>query len=186
MEDHKNFYLILNCCKNIFSSHLSLLNMVVRWQNIFFSLKNISSENIPFLYTLVENYFKTINSIKNTSAHTEDKVHRPQIVAKVKINNLITNCSKDPEVLPRQKITCHERTNKLTFRFVAQFVLKTLKYRNFLLYKEKKTIKLSEKFRASLKTFENKSLDMSPECENRSIQIKDDKELEPYLQEKHS
>lgn len=131
----------------------------------------VSSENIPFLYTLVENYFKAINSIKNSN---EIEVHRTQIVPKVKINSLINKYKEDSEILPKKTITREEKRH-LTFRFVANFVIQTLKQRKVLLYKDKKVIKSSEKFRASLKKIEKKSLDMAPECENRSIQIQDDK-----------
>lgn len=101
-------------------------------------------------------------------------LHRPQIVPKVTINNLIVKCSNDPDVLNQQQMLPQEKSRK-TFRFVARFVLHTLRYRRILLNKDRKAIKSSAKFCSCLENEEKKYLEMKPECENRSVEIKNDK-----------
>lgn len=130
------------------------------------------SENIPFLYTLVENYFKNVHTLKCNKA--TNTVYRPQVVPKVVVNNLIAKCSNDPDVLPKQQMLPQDKSRK-TFRFVARFVLHTLRYRKILLNKDRKTIKSSAKFCSSLENVEKKYLEMKPECENRSVELKSDK-----------
>ncbi|CAF0939710.1 unnamed protein product [Brachionus calyciflorus] len=141
----------------------------------------VSQENIPFLYILVENYFKTVREIKEKKKDVE--VHRSQIVPIVLIDNLVSKYSKDPEVLPKQSLPRNDKKH-LSFKFLAFFVLETLKHRKVLLYKEKRIIKRSDKFMKSLESYERKSLEMAPKCEQRTIFVKDEKELLEYLKEK--
>lgn len=120
------------------------------------------------MYTLVENYFKTVNELKEDKLKNEK--YRSQIIPKVIISSLMDKLSKDPEVLPDKNLIMPLRT-RLTFRLTAMIVLQTLKQRKILLHKEKQIIKQSVKFQSSIQEYERKSLDLAPKVENRSVKI---------------
>lgn len=131
---------------------------------------------------LVENYFKQIQkneSAKNNGSSSQDasKENRytSAIIPRFLLNCLITNLSRDPEVLPPKAILPeNERRPKLSFRMAAFIVMKTLKKRDVILHKDKQQIKSSDKYKQKIKEYEEKILRMAPEVEGRSLLIDDE------------
>lgn len=148
------------------------------------------------MYTLVENYFKLIRKNKrekkkieaNNGANSEangggasstSNRYTSPIIPRFLINCLITNLSRDPDVLPAKNLLAEsERRPKLSFRMAAFIVMKTLKKRDVILYKDKQQIKSSEKYKQKIREYEERILRMAPQIEGRSKLIDDDVRIE--------
>jgi hypothetical protein len=129
------------------------------------------------LYTLVENYFKQIEKINGVNSNVgEINPYKSSLVPKVLINCLINSLSKDPTVLPpvKNQINKLDHKTKLTFKMAAFIVMKTMKQRKVILYKDKMVIKKSDKYREKMKECEKKILKLAPQIEGRSRKIDDE------------
>lgn len=141
------------------------------------------------MYTLVENHFKQIKDRQTGVNNKEDSVKGSPLIPRVLISCIVKDLSKDPEVLPKKQTPTEQSKKRMSFRFVAQIVLETLKQRKVLLSKEKRIIRQSQKFKTRMQELEQKSLKLAPEVEGRSRLIDDqvtlshilNQSLKPYI-----
>lgn len=136
----------------------------------------VDSEDIPVLYNLVYNHFKTIASIKEKAP----KRFRGSVVPLIKMIGIMHELKNDPDVLPPAQIT---NMPKLNFYSAASFVnrVKLFSKRNGLTKDEKLLIKKSEKYKSKIEKLEVKSLKLEPKLENRIVCIRDDEHFEELL-----
>lgn len=118
---------------------------------------------------LVENYFKQIHKNEQEKAAEEKNRYKSSIIPRFLISCLIQSLSKDPEVLPpKTLLPANENKPKLSFRMAALIVMKTLRRRDVILYKDKQQIKQSDKYKQKIREYEEKILKMAPQIEGRS------------------
>lgn len=126
---------------------------------------------------LVENHFKAVKTLKtkqnsNAEEDEEEKSKKtPSIVPLVIINAVINKLSKDPEVMKQQENARPGSQKKITFRTAVLMVISLSHQRKVLLYKDKKIIRQSLKYKNFIKNLEMKSLKLEPKIEGRSIRI---------------
>lgn len=134
----------------------------------------IEEENIPVLYNLVENHFKTVAKLKQN--RTLQKF-RSSLVPLVVVNRLINNLSEDPNILPEDlKSTESPAVNhqKLNFANAAYLISRVLSHKQKILSrKQRMHIKQSEKYKEKMNEYEERSLMLAPQVENRIICIRD-------------
>lgn len=138
-----------------------------------------TTENIPFLYTLVENHFKAIDTAR--SSHSS---HAANLVPRVIIDSIVKKLAADPEVHSNNvsALMQKEKTgNKLTFKMAALVVIKTLHMRKVLLSSDRRAIKSHEKFKEQMRKYEEKCLRLAPQVEGRSLKITDDSVIRLFL-----
>ncbi len=131
----------------------------------------VDHEQIPVLYTLVSNYFKTVSQLK------EDKAPRLRgsVIPIIKMINILHELKNDPDVLPELQPVIRQREAKLlNFHSAASLVTRVLSSkRNILTKDERLMIKKSDKYKERVRDLENKSIKLEPKLENRIICIKD-------------
>ncbi len=145
--------------------------------------QKVDSENIPVLFNIVENHFKTVDSLKKAMSNSESRLYRyrPSLCPLVIRDKLINELSDDPTVIDpnlKAEITkqpSNESLRKLNFHKAANFILRVLSHKNHVSKKHRQIITASEKFQSKIAHLEEKSLKMAPEVENRIIIIKDKK-----------
>jgi len=129
---------------------------------------------------LVENHFqavKTLSAKHNADDEEEDNEEKskktPSIVPLVIINAVINKLSEDPEVMKRPGDLTRRpgSQRKITFRTAVLMVISLSHQRKVLLYKDKKVIRQSLKYKTFLKKLEMKSMRLEPKIEGRSIRI---------------
>ena len=133
----------------------------------------IEEENIPVLYNLVENHFKTILKLKNQSLVK----FRNSIVPLCTVNRLINKLSYDPEVLPQAESMekPDKIVSKLNFYNASFLITRVLQAKQKILSRrERLIIKQSEKYKQKIKEFEEKSMQLAPQLENRIVVIRDE------------
>jgi hypothetical protein len=132
------------------------------------------------LFNVVENHFKTVDSLKKAMSNSESRLHRfrPSLVPLVVRDKLINELSEDPSVLNEKqkaemsKQNSHEHLRKLNFHKAANFIMRILSHRNRVLSKKHRQIIIqSEKYRVAMKDLEEKSLKLAPQVEGRIILI---------------
>ncbi len=129
--------------------------------NIFFKTR---SEDIPYLYNLVENYFQAINArVNNTNVK-----HQSSIVSRTDEIEMVN------EIAP--KILKNKPFKGLSFQNAAMIIFRALRSRNIakktiLFYSDRKQVKESELYKKKMKELEEKALKLSPEVEGRSVLI---------------
>jgi len=131
----------------------------------------IEEENIPILYNLVQNHFKTISNLK---IDIKLDKFRSSIVPLCIVNRLINKLSNDPDVLPVEA-SLEKKEHKINFYNSAFLVTRVLSHKQrSLSRRERLIIKQSEKYKQKMKEFEEKSMQLAPQLENRIVVIKDD------------
>ncbi|CAF0939692.1 unnamed protein product [Brachionus calyciflorus] len=140
----------------------------------------VEEENIPVLYNLVENHFKTIGILKrNTSFHK----FRSSIVPLVIVNRLMHKISQDPSVQLEDSQSPSD-TPRINFYNAALIVTKVLSHRQKILSrKQRSQIKQTEKYKKKMAEYEERSMKLAPKVEGRIICIKDQEHYEQLLME---
>jgi hypothetical protein len=134
----------------------------------------IEDENIPVLYNLVQNHFKTISKLKKNQTLVK---FRSSIVPLCIVNRLINRLSHDPDVLPpAESIEKPDKIEpKLNFYNAAFLITRVLQAKQrSLSRRERLIIKQSEKYKQKIKEFEEKSMQLAPQLENRIVIIRDE------------
>lgn len=135
----------------------------------------VSHENIPQLHTLVVNYFRSIESIKNNEENKEKK-YKLRVINKRTEKELINEIGE--EIFEKPMDTEKRRArlkSQLSFHSAGLLMAKTQKLkRNVLLRKDVKKIRETEKYKSCVDYFEKKSICLEPRVENRSVMIEND------------
>lgn len=117
------------------------------------------------MFSLVENHFKAVDTLKNDS----NAQLRTSIVPQFIVNNVIRQIGSNPLVL-KSELFKRNNDKKLTFKLVAQLVLKTLRLqRQVMSKKERKTIKQSHEFQEKISIYQNEITKLAPKVEGRII-----------------
>ncbi len=125
----------------------------------------MDTENIPVLFNLILNYFKTIEKLKTEI----DLRFRSSIVPLVIIDSVLNKLSDDIQDAESNS-ACN--TEKLSFSSTVSLInnLKLFKKKT-LSKKQRKTIKQSEKFKQIIGEYENDAIKLEPKVDNRIICI---------------
>ena len=125
----------------------------------------VSNENIPHLHFLVENHLKAVAQVnKNEALATR---HRTSIVPRVVLASIVDELSKDVALLKKPA------RRRISFHMAAFLIKETVKInRRIMLKREKFEIKSSDEFKKRVGELEMLAVNLAPEIEGRSIQIK--------------
>jgi hypothetical protein len=141
----------------------------------------VEPENIPYLYTLVENHFKivqAINANNNYVGNTKKSLYEAALVPRIIVSRLLETLQSDPELLKEHemaKITAQKVKKRLNMRTAATIIMQLQKQKKLFRQKDKMIIRASSKFREKLENHRNKMLKLEPAVEGRSILITDPK-----------
>ncbi len=114
---------------------------------------------------------KARQEVDSEEDEEENQKKKPSLVPLVIINSVINKLSNDPEVMKQQENKRPNSQRKITFRTAVMMVITLSHKRKVLLYKDKKIIRQSLKFKSFIKKLEMKSLKLEPSIEGRSIRI---------------
>jgi hypothetical protein len=148
----------------------------------------VSHENIPQLHTLVVNYFKSIEALKNQNVNQNEIENQK--------NNMIPHCIKykvrvvnkqtekklideiGEEIFEKPTDTEKRRArlkSQLSFHSAGLLIAKTERLkRNVMLRKDIKKIKQTEQYKTFVDYCHQKSIELKPRVENRSIMIENE------------
>jgi hypothetical protein len=136
----------------------------------------IEEENIPMLYSMVENHFKTVNKLKENRSLEK---FRCSIVPLVLVNRLINTLSDDPSILPVREndspVNSSANLQTMNFPSAALIITKLLsqKHKAALSRKDRIKIKQSDKYKKKIKEYEEESMKLEPRVEGRIVLIRD-------------
>ena len=129
----------------------------------------VEHDNIPVLYTLVSNFFKTVSQLKENKAPRL----RGSVVPIIKMINILHELNNDPDVLPNPQ-SIQQNGAKLNFHKAASIVTRILSTKRALLTREDRLlIKQSDKYKKKIRELEEKSMKLEPKLEDRIICIRD-------------
>ena len=137
----------------------------------FFSIK-IDEENLPVLFNLVENHFKTVEQLQRNRNLNR---FRSSIVPLIVVNRLIQKLSDDPNILNEDHEPVSSPIAKLSFSNAAFLISKFLSHKQKVLSrKQRMIIRESCEFKQKIKGYEEKSIALAPSIENRILRIQNE------------
>jgi hypothetical protein len=145
----------------------------------------IDEENIPMLYNLVENHFKTVSTIK---ANVHEKF-RGSLVPLVVVDKLVNRLSEDPSVLSDEESEAGKASGggslwmqKLNFHSTARLLTKVLSHKKKTLTRmERVKIKQCDQYRSVIHGYEKVALQLAPQVEGRIVCIRSLEHYEELL-----
>ena len=147
-------------------------------------MSKIPSENIPPLFVLVENHFKSANHHVVSPTPDNESNTSEDFIDSFRKRKILRRLSKDFDVLPVGSLR-NGSNEPLKFKTVAHVIAKILtQRRNHLTPHDVRVIKRSTKYKSELKRYLSSSLKFEPVVEGRSIQLDDEAQLDALLAER--
>ena len=136
----------------------------------------MKSEQLPIVYTIVENYFKSIEKHQRHLFNKEANKYLPSIVPRHLEKKIIDYLSNKPTVFKKKT------ENKLSFQNAVKLVMKMIKLNKTILTRRNRVIiRESEEYREKMVEYFERSISLTPKIDGRIILIKDEEVLLIWL-----